>query len=161
MKLVNSSNYRRRYNVHITILINSSTNLRSIKACLFTLNVIANLVEVFALILVEIFVMIPGEIFVLINSSETSIIEYSLPFVFVLQVLASDGATVLLELAAESDEDANDWIVNICQVVADSVRTQIIMQDSFDFFILFIFRKIRICTTYGHSNGKCSCLSTF
>jgi len=39
------------------------------------------------------------------------------------KVLASDGATVLLELAAESDEDANDWIVNICQVVADSIRS--------------------------------------
>ena len=39
-----------------------------------------------------------------------------------MKVLGSDGATTLLELAAESEEEANDWIVNICQVVADQVR---------------------------------------
>eukprot|EP00795_Rhopilema_esculentum_P006751 gene6751-12316_t len=36
------------------------------------------------------------------------------------KVLSTDGSTPLLELAASSEEDANDWIVNICQVVADS-----------------------------------------
>ena len=53
-------------------------------------------------------------------------------------MLGSDGATVLLELAAESDEEANDWIVNICQVVADSVRRRNTMQDSVDFFLFHL-----------------------
>ena len=43
-------------------------------------------------------------------------------FAFSLKILGSDGASIILELAAESEEEANDWIVNICQVVADSVR---------------------------------------
>ena len=42
-------------------------------------------------------------------------------FTFISKVLSTDGSTPLLELVASSEEDANDWIVNICQVVADSV----------------------------------------
>eukprot|EP00112_Aurelia_sp_Birch-Aquarium-sp1_P006578 Seg1722.8 transcript_id=Seg1722.8/GoldUCD/mRNA.D3Y31 product="Pleckstrin-like domain-containing family M member 2" protein_id=Seg1722.8/GoldUCD/D3Y31 len=41
-----------------------------------------------------------------------------------IRLLGSDGSTPLLELAAESEDEANDWIVHICQVVADSKHGQ-------------------------------------
>eukprot|EP00794_Sanderia_malayensis_P015355 gene15355-16932_t len=37
-----------------------------------------------------------------------------------VRILNKDGSSPLLELAAETEDEANDWIVNICQVVADS-----------------------------------------
>lgn len=39
---------------------------------------------------------------------------------YIFKIIGNDGATPFLELAVENENDANDWLMTICQVVADA-----------------------------------------
>jgi len=39
---------------------------------------------------------------------------------YTFNILSSDGSTPLLELGVGNENEANDWLINICQVVADA-----------------------------------------